>query len=134
MNHRLPVLLAVLCCWLTALGAVVTAVQSVRFLRVAQPAVGTVVALREVGGGPDSTWAPVVEFTNHRGTAITFDVGLSSDPPAQRVGDRLPVLYVADHPETARLDHPLEFWLAPLVCSVLSVACGAFAWLVRSQG
>lgn len=133
MSRRLPFLLAVLCCWLTALGVVVTAVQSVRFLRSAQPAVGTVVALREVGGGVDSTWAPVVEFTNHRGTAITFDVGLSSDPPAQRVGDRLPVLYVAEHPETARMDHPAEFWLAPFVCSVLSVASGGFAWFVRIQ-
>lgn len=133
MSRRLPFLLAVLCCWLTALGALVTAVQSVRFLRSAQPAAGTVVALREVGGGGNSTWAPVVEFTNHLGAVVTFDVGLSSDPPAQRVGDRIPVLYVADHPETARLDHPAEFWLAPFVCSVLSVTCGGFAWWVRSQ-
>ncbi len=133
MSRRLPFLLAVLCCWLTALGALVTVVRSVRFLRSAQPAAGAVVALREVGDGVDSTWAPVVQFTNQLGSVVTFDVAMSSDPPAHRVGDRVPVLFVPDHPESARMDHPLEFWLAPCVCGGLSVACGGFAVWIRAH-
>lgn len=46
MRRRLPFLLALLLCWLLAGGAVVTAVGAFRFLRLAQPATGRVVALR----------------------------------------------------------------------------------------
>lgn len=133
MTRRLPLLLALLFCWLMALGAVVTAVQSWRFLRSAVPAVGTVVALRETGGGADSTWAPVVEFTNQVGVTFSVNSQMSSDPPTHRVGDRLAVLYPPNHPQSARMDHPAEFWLTPLVFSVLSFSCGVLAVVIRSR-
>jgi len=134
MTRRLPILLALLFCWLMAVGAVLTAVQSWRFLRSAVPASGTVVALRETGGGADSTWAPVVEFTNQLGAAFTFYTRMSSRPPAYRVGDRIPLLHRPAQPEGARVDHPAEFWLAPIVCSVLSLAGGVLAAVSRSRG
>ena len=131
MTRRLPLLLALLFCWLMALGAVVTAVQSWRFLRSAVPVVGTVVALRETGGDAGSTRAPVVEFTNQMGETFTLNSRMSSDPPAHRVGDRLAVLYLPIHPESARADHPAEFWMAPIVFSVLSFSCGVLAAVIR---
>lgn len=134
MTRRLPILLALLFSWLTAVGAVVTAVQSWRFLRSAVPASGTVVALRKKGGGADSTWAPVLDFTNQLGAAFTFDTRMSSRPPAYRVGDQIPLLHRPAQPESARVDHPSEFWLAPIVCSVLSFACGVFTAVIRSRG
>ncbi len=133
MTRRLPILLALVFCWLMAIGAIVTAVQSWRFLRSAVPAVGTVVALRETGGGVDSTWAPVVEFTNQVGVTFSVNSRMSSAPPAHRVGDRLAVLYLPNHPESARVDHPAEFWMAPIVFSFLSFSCGVLAVAIRSR-
>jgi hypothetical protein len=131
--RRLPFQLAVLFCWLLASGAVVTAVGAFRFLKVAQPATGRVVALREHTSSDGSTYSPTIEFADPTGRIHVIESGLSASPPAYRVGEAVRVLYPPDRPTDGKLDHPVELWAAPLVLGVLSLGLGLFGGFLRMR-
>jgi hypothetical protein len=131
--RRLPFQLAVLFCWLLASGAVVTAVGAFRFLKVAQPATGRVVALREHTSSDGSTYSPTIEFADPTGRIHVIESGLSASPPAYRVGEAVRVLYPPDRPTDGKLDHPVELWAAPLVLGVLSLGSGLFGGFLRMR-
>ncbi len=133
MSRRLPLLLAVLFCWLLAGGAAVTAVGTFRFLKAAQSATGRVVALREHTSSEGSTYSPTIEFADPTGRIHVVESAQSASPPAYRAGDAVRVLYPPDQPMDAKLDHPLELWAAPLVMGVLSLASGLFGGFLRMR-
>ena len=77
---------------------------------------GTVVRLNEQSDseGGCCTYVPIVEF-NAGGRAYSFDGGTASDPPAYRVGERVPVIYDPSDPQTAQIDKWSERWLFPII-------------------
>lgn len=77
---------------------------------------GTVVRLNEQSDseGGCCTYVPIVEF-EAGGRAYSFEDGTASDPPAYRVGERVPVLYDPADPETAQIDKWSERWLFPIL-------------------
>ncbi|RJP46818.1 MAG: DUF3592 domain-containing protein [Anaerolineaceae bacterium] len=77
---------------------------------------GTVVRLNEQSDseGGCCTYVPIVEF-DAGGRAFSFEGGTASDPPAYRVGERMPVLYDPANPETAQIDKWSERWLFPIL-------------------
>lgn len=77
---------------------------------------GTVVRLNEQSDseGGCCTYVPIVEF-EAGGRAYSFEGGTASDPPAYRVGERVPVLYDPADPETAQIDKWSERWLFPIL-------------------
>ncbi|PLW72377.1 DUF3592 domain-containing protein [Streptomyces sp. SCUT-3] len=103
----------------------IVAWASVSFLREAERAPGTVVALEwrdeDLGTSRRSrtndrpSAYPVVEFTSADGTHRTFRSSTGSNPPAYEKGERVEVLYRADSPEDARIDGFLSLWLLPMV-------------------
>ncbi len=133
MRRRLPFLFALLLCWLLAGGAVVTAVGAFRFLKVAQPATGRVVALREHTSSDGSTYSPTIEFADPTGRIHVIQSRLSASPPAYQVGDAVRVLYPPDRPIDGKLDHSVELWGTPLVLGVLSLASGLFGGFIRMR-
>ena len=77
---------------------------------------GTVVRLNEQSDseGGCCTYVPIVEF-DAGGRAYSFEGDTASDPPAYRVGERVPVIYDPADPETAQIDKWSERWLFPIL-------------------
>lgn len=77
---------------------------------------GTVVRLNEQSDseGGCCTYVPIVEF-EAGGRAYSFEGGTASDPPAYRVGERVPVIYDPADPQTAQMDKWSERWLFPIL-------------------
>lgn len=77
---------------------------------------GTVVRLNEQSDseGGCCTYVPVVEF-DAGGRAYSFEGDTASDPPAYRVGQRVPVIYDPSDPQTAQIDKWSERWLFPIL-------------------
>ena len=77
---------------------------------------GTVVRLNEQSDseGGCCTYVPVVEF-DAGGRAYSFEGDTASDPPAYRVGQRVPVIYDPSDPQTAQIDKWSELWLFPIL-------------------
>ena len=77
---------------------------------------GTVVRLNEQSDseGGCCTYVPVVEF-DAGGRAYSFEGDTASDPPAYRVGQRVPVIYEPSDPQTAQIDKWSERWLFPIL-------------------
>lgn len=67
-------------------------------------------------------YAPLVKFTTHTGTHITFKGQTYSDTAHYKVGDSIGVIYDPAHPEGALIDTWSETWFWPW----LATALGAF--------
>lgn len=133
MSRRLPSLLAVLFCWLLAGGAVVTAVGAFRFLKVAQPVTGRVIALREHAGEDGATYSPTIEFTDQSGRTHVLESTHSSSPPGFQIGEAVTVLCPPGRPEDGKLNHPLDLWGIPVALGALAVGCGVFGAVLRAR-
>jgi Protein of unknown function (DUF3592) len=78
-------------------------------------ATGTVVRLEESSSSEGGTvYSPVIEFSAN-GQTYSFESGNASDPPTNRVGDQVPVLYDPEAPEQARIESFYELWLFPAI-------------------
>lgn len=83
------------------------------FLSRAASASGTVVAMETSRwSGDPRTRHPVVEFAAADGSKHRVE-GWSGRPPRHHMGNRVRVWYLPQDPDDARLDDPLELWLAP---------------------
>jgi hypothetical protein len=82
------------------------------FLARAIPGSGRVVGLAENSSSDGSTWAAVVEF-DVGGLPRRFKDSLASKPPVYRVGDVVPILFIREDPENARIDRGLWSRLLP---------------------
>ena len=94
-------------------------VSTRRFVAGAARTTGTVIKLaerRETDRGRTRTsYAPVVRFVTARGVHGEFPSRLGSNPPAYRVGDRVPVLYNPADPREAAIATFLSLWLFTLL-------------------
>jgi hypothetical protein len=104
-------------------------VQSGSFLHDALRAEGTVIELRPVrttrtGAG---TVIPFFRFTAADGRDYVGISATSVRGSALKVGDRVGVLYLRDHPETARLNRFSALWIGSLVFGIVGASFAAVA-------
>jgi len=64
---------------------------------------------------------PVVKFRTKDGEVVEFESPYGQNPPAYRVGQRVPVLYDPDRPEAAAIQSFVSPWLWCLVTGLLGV-------------
>ena len=81
---------------------------------------GTVLRMREVESNENTgvTWAPVIKFTDRAGNEHVFESTVSSDPPAYKVGDKVPILYPEGKPKDVFIDSFMEKWFTPIMLGV----------------
>jgi Protein of unknown function (DUF3592) len=85
------------------LGAAVTALDTLAFLRQAETTTAEVIALEEARSSDgDLLYRPVFRFKTRAGREITFRSSTSSAPPAHEVGERVKIGYRDSAPELAR--------------------------------
>lgn len=109
-----------------------------QFLAKAQRAKGAVVSMRSdrpaETGAPSQLLQPVIGFVTAQGDEVEFIGGPPSSPPRYRIGDTVPIRYLADDPAgSARVESFRGFWLAPTLLAALSVpaalvAIGLLLW------
>jgi hypothetical protein len=101
------------------------------FLAHANHASGRVVELRATDSNDDSTtYAAVVEYSDHRGEKRRLVDRFSSSPPSYRTGQVVTVLYNSENPLEAQIDRGrANYWLTILLGSlgVLFVCLGGFS-------
>jgi hypothetical protein len=66
-------------------------------------ATGVVVDLEEDESEGNTTYTPIVKFTAHDGTEVTFTDAISSDPPLFKVGEEVKVRYDSANFHNARI-------------------------------
>lgn len=72
-----------------------------------------------------STYHPLVQFTARNGRSVRFEDAVGSNPPSHHVGDRVPVLYLPDDVQRARIDRGVWDYLPALIALMFG------AWLCR---
>jgi Protein of unknown function (DUF3592) len=111
--------------------------KTTTFLEKADPAVGTVVDLRErESTDGDSTYSAVVEYRDPSGQSIQFVDSVSSSPPMYHSGQTVNVLYNRENPNEAQIDRGLgNFWVPALLGlgGALFLACGLYSARKRFQ-
>ncbi len=90
-------------------------------------ATGVVVGLeRNSGDSSSNSVSSRVRFTTGEGRTVEFVETLSTYPPRNAVGDRVPVLYDRDQPMSAMLD---DFWSHRLGVVIVGVFAAIFGTL-----
>lgn len=77
------------------------------------------------------TAAPIVEYVHPEGATRRVTGGVSSNPRAGEIGDRVPVLINPEDPEIVRLGTPLELWFLPGIFGFIG---GVFAIIGTLSG
>ena len=96
------------------------------FMRSASRAQGTVTRVeKRADHDADDMYYPVVGFRDARGVEQELFSSVGSVPPSHKVGDTVAVLYLADQPQSAKLDEFFDLWGLAAVCGGLGVF-----WLV----
>lgn len=88
---------------------------TLRLEREGLSASGTVVGWKEEGFGRGVSHYAVVRFNTASGTAIQFEDSRTRPRDEYRVGQTVPVLYLANSPEIAIVDNGIWNWALPLV-------------------
>lgn len=101
-----------------------TAVQRATLIIAGARATATVVAKRESPQTKNGQRmvAPVVQFTAGDGRTYVVTSDVSGPESQYQFGQPLPVLYVHDHPDGARIDAFAPLWMLPLVAGVVGAA------------
>ncbi|MEV0522294.1 DUF3592 domain-containing protein [Streptomyces sp. NPDC050439] len=140
--------------WVTfgaiALGSVFTVLgvalagMSISFLKDAERAKGTVVALewrsdssgtsRKNQGNDSPAAYPVVEYVSSDGIPRTFQSSMGSNPPSYDRGEQVEVLYRADAPEDARINGFVSLWLLPLIFGGIGLVIAGIGTAVAVAG
>jgi hypothetical protein len=91
-----------------------------RFMESSLEAEGTVVAFnRSAKGG----YAPVFEY-RASGRQIQVAESLYSSPPQFELGEKVPIRYDPENPESARIDRPFNLYFAPVLLAGLGLIFG----------
>jgi hypothetical protein len=86
---------------------------------------GVVVALQLAGpAGRTPGYSPVVRFRDDQGIDQLFLSSTTYNPPAHRVGDRVPVIYPAGAPQSATIDNWISRFLGPVMLGGFGVVVG----------
>jgi hypothetical protein len=124
MTDKQIVLMAGAVC--VAFGLIFLVVR-ILFVRRAVTTQGTVTDLESHHDSEDgTTYTPVVSFVTADGQPIQFRSHVSSNPPSHQVGEMVPVKYLADKPQKAKMGTAPSLWWAPGL--VLLVGAGLLIW------
>lgn len=125
LRRKAPPLLIGVLFTAVGIGALAAAgwlgMQTREFVARAAHAQGEVTGLEASRSGSDSspTYHPTVRFSAADGIEVTFRSSTGTNPPAHRVGDKVPVLYEPADPQHAEIDSFVDVWLAPLIVGFL---------------
>ena len=97
-----------------------------RFLTKASKASGEVIALEVIppqqpGADEYESYAPVVSFRTGFGQNVKFTSLSSSYPSSYSVGEKVPVLYLADGSEHPRIRTFHDLWLLPVLLAAFGL-------------
>jgi Protein of unknown function (DUF3592) len=102
--------------------------QTQEFLRRSLSATGKVVELTKVHNrdseGVQESYAPIFQFSDSTGVMYTVTSNTSSNPPAFRMGEIVPVRYDSKNPTEAKIDSPVQLWLFASVFSFVGFSFG----------
>lgn len=76
---------------------------------------GTVIENRPHVGRKSRTYTPVVTFRTTDGQTITFEGGISSNPPSFDLQEQIPVYYAPQDPQKAEIGTFFQLWFLPLI-------------------
>ena len=101
------------------------------FVQSAERTEGTVVELVEKSGDRGGLlYSPVIEYTDQQGQQHKYRSNASSNPSPYSVGDKVPILYDRERPDSANIDHWLYLYLFPWVCLGIAAADLLFVMLL----
>jgi hypothetical protein len=109
-----------------AFGMIILIIR-ILFIRRAVTTQGTVTDLEshhDREGG--SSYSPVVTFSTPDGQSHQFSSNVASQPPAYQVGERVPVKYLANNPQRAKIGTPGSLWLLPAI--FVAIGAGLLIW------
>jgi hypothetical protein len=101
--------------------ALVTALHTWHFTRVAQRTSGTVTEMRQQTDKDSGSisYSPTFRFQDAAGVQHTVSSSFYSSPPEFHVGDSVTVLYRSDDPQTARIDSYWQVWGLPSLLGII---------------
>ena len=109
---------------LTMMIAIGTGLYTWHFVHVAKHTNGKVVELlqsRDKNSG-DITYAPTFSFRDTNGTQYTVSSSLYTSPPQVHPGDSIEVLYLENHPQTARINTYSQVWGLTILLLIVAFA------------
>jgi hypothetical protein len=123
---------------LLLLIAIISSTPKVEFVRNSVVSDGTVIALQPMYSRQFSkqVYKPVVRFTDGNGQTRLFVADSRSGIDPLKPGDSFRVLYLRNHPETARIDTIAQLWMPQLILAFIGVVFVVFSVriLIRREG
>lgn len=107
--------------------AIGTAAYTVYFVHTALRAGGSVVEMQQTTDkdSGDVLYAPTFQFRDSAGVSHTVASTVYQSPPAFHVGDTVSVIYLANHPDSARINAYWDVWGFTTVFGILGVVFSA---------
>jgi len=91
------------------------------FVASAKPAKGTVVTMLTEHHDNKTRYRPEIQFTAPDGQPVKFRSGMSSSPPAYRVGEAVDVLFDPADPRKAEIDDFKTLWMGYLIGGLMGL-------------
>ena len=114
---------------LLLLIAIASSIPTAEFVLASTATDGTVVDLERVYWPHRSkeVYLPVFRFSSNDGQTHMIRSSSNTALVPFKRGDRIRVLYLKDHPETARIDTLPQLWMPQLILAVLGAVFTAFS-------
>src|ERR1700733_5334741 len=114
---------------LLLLIAIVSSIPKVEFVRNTVVSDGTIIALQAMYSRQFSkeVYKPVVRFADGNGQTYLFVADSRSGIDPLKPGDSVRVLYLRNHPETARLGTIAQLWMPQLILAFIGVVFVVFS-------
>lgn len=103
--------------------AIVSSIPTAKFVRNSLAADGKVINLQRVYSQRFSkeVYKPVVRFTANDGQIHVLVADSRAGLVLLKPGDHVSVIYLKDHPETARIDSIAQLWMPQLILGFIGV-------------
>ena len=103
--------------------AIGSSVPTARFVLASTATDGKIMSLQREYSTRQSkeVYRPVVRFTASDGQTHMFIADSRAGLVALKTGDTIPVLYLNDHPETARIGTFVQLWMAQFILGIVGV-------------
>lgn len=90
---------------------------------------GTVTGIREEMSGEEKMYYPIIHFIDRDGAEQTVRFPSGSNWKEHRIGQQVPVLYLPDEPESAKIEGTFDLWGVPFVSFTMgSILVGLSLW------
>lgn len=112
--------------------ALVTGIQRAMFIHASIPTDGVIVGLGQPAGRKRSSIGrfPVFQFSTQGGTSVTVYSNITQSPPPWKFNQRVPVLYLQNHPQDARIDSFVQLWEPQVVLGVVGAAFSSWPAMI----